>query len=84
MLNFTKENVGESNPIDQHFLFLAACMVLHNIILMLQEGPPTLPPNLAEPTFQELLRRCQIQVLPEGRPAQGNFETRNTIIGRYF
>ncbi len=62
----------------------AAAMVLHNIIIMLCEDPPTLPPNIQEPEFQNRLQRGQVRVLPIGRPDENQFGTRNKIIGIHF
>ena len=59
-------------------------MVLHNIIIMLCEDPPILPPNIQEPEFQDRLRRGQVQVCPMGRPNENQFSTRNEIIGRFY
>ncbi len=70
--------------VSKEFCISAAAMVLHNIIIMLCEEPPTLPPNIQEPEFQDRLRRGQVQVLPMGRPNENQFAMRNQIIGTHF
>jgi hypothetical protein len=59
-------------------------MVLHNIIIMLSEDPPILPPTIQEPEFQDRLQRGQIQVRLMGRPIENQFAMRNLIIGTHF
>jgi hypothetical protein len=59
-------------------------MVLHNIVIHLNEEEPVLPPNVASAAFQERLQRFQMDVVVIGRPVQNSFNIRNLIIGQYF
>jgi hypothetical protein len=43
-------------------LFSGAAFVLHNIVILIREDPPVLPPNIQENAFQELFLCAQIQV----------------------
>jgi hypothetical protein len=64
--------------------FSGAAFVLHNIVILIREDPPVLPPNIQENAFQERFLRAQIQVQALGRPNENNFATRNVVVGAYF
>ena len=66
------------------YYFSASAFVLHNIFLHLREDPPELPPNILEPDFRQRLERGQINIVPMGRPIEGNFFMRNMVIGQFF
>jgi hypothetical protein len=63
---------------------IAAAVVLHNIVILLREEAPILPPTVVEPEYQARLRFGQIAHPVRGRPNERNFAIRNAVIQNYF
>jgi len=63
---------------------IAACVVLHNIVISLREDPPILPPTIFEPEFHARLQFGQIGMRNRGRQNERNFCVRNEIVQNFF
>ena len=63
---------------------IAAAVVLHNILILIKEDPPSLPPKLSQREFNTLLRKMQIQNKNFENGNNGNFNLRNFVIEKYF